>query len=53
MIMIIDLTRAGSQYYATYFSPTAIWIVGVVYVAVFLVFTVVGKIVENRVVVRR
>ena len=53
MIMIMDLTRAGSQYYATYFSPTAIWIVGVVYVAIFLIFTIVGRVVENKVVVKR
>ena len=51
MIMIMDLTRAGS--YATYFSPTAIWIVGVVYVAIFLIFTIVGRVVENKVVVKR
>ena len=53
MIMMMDLTRAGSQYYATYFSPTAIWIVGVVYVAIFLIFTIVGRVVENKVVVKR
>ena len=53
MIMTMDLTRAGSQYYATYFSPTAIWIVGVVYVAIFLIFTIVGRVVENKVVVKR
>ena len=53
MIMIMYLTRAGSQYYATYFSPTAIWIVGVVYVAIFLIFTIVGRVVENKVVVKR
>lgn len=53
MIMIMDLTRAGSQYYATYFSPTTIWIVGVVYVAIFLIFTIVGRVVENKVVVKR
>ena len=53
MIMIMDLTRAGSQYYATYFSPTAIWIVDVVYVAIFLIFTIVGRVVENKVVVKR
>lgn len=53
MIMIMDLTRAGSQYYATYFSPMAIWIVGVVYVAIFLIFTIVGRVVENKVVVKR
>ena len=53
MIMIMDLTRAGSQYYATYFSPTAMWIVGVVYVAIFLIFTIVGRVVENKVVVKR
>lgn len=53
MIMIMDLTRAGSQYYATYFSPTAIWIVGVVYVAIFLIFMIVGRVVENKVVVKR
>ena len=47
MIMIMDLTRAGSQYYATYFSPTAIWIVGVVYVAIFLIFTIVGRVVDK------
>lgn len=53
MIMIMDLTRAGNQFYATYFSPTAIWIVGVIYVAIFLIYTVIGKVIEQKVVVRR
>lgn len=48
MIMIIDLTGAANQYYANYFDPTSIWIVGLLYIGLFLVFTLIGRGVETR-----
>lgn len=53
MIMIIDLTAAGRQFYAKYFNPTSIWIVGLVYIALFLIFSVIGRAIERRVRVKR
>jgi len=53
MIMIIDLTGAGSLYYANYFSPASIWIVGLVYVALFLIYSLIGKRIETALAVRR
>lgn len=48
MIMILDLTRAGNLFYSKYFNPTSIWIVGGIYVVLFLLFSFVGKILENK-----
>lgn len=53
MIMIMDLTRAGSQYYAKYFSATSIWIVGGIYIVLFLIFTLIGKWIEGSIAVKR
>ena len=53
MIMIIDLTGAASRYYATYFDPTSIWVVGVIYIGLFLIYSVIGRILERRIQVRR
>lgn len=53
MIMIIDLTGAASQYYSKYFDPTSIWIVGLIYVLIFLIYSVIGRQIERRVQVRR
>ena len=53
MIMIMDLTAAGRQFYAKYFNPTSIWIVGLVYIALFLIFSLIGRLIERRVRVHR
>lgn len=53
MIMIIDLTGAGSQFYSKYFNPISIWIVGLIYIALFLIFTLIGRGIEKRVQVKR
>lgn len=53
MIMIIDLTAAGRQFYAKYFNPTSIWIVGLVYIALFLIFSLIGRLIERKVRVNR
>lgn len=53
MIMILDLTAAGRQFYAKHFNPTSIWIVGLVYIALFLIFTLIGRLIERRARVHR
>lgn len=53
MIMIMDLTAAGRKFYAKYFNPTSIWIVGLVYIALFLIFSLIGRVIERRVRVNR
>ena len=52
-VMIFELSRAGNQFYANYFDNTAIWIVAVIYVLLFGLFTLVGKTLERRLKVRR
>lgn len=34
-IMILDLTRAGDQFYSRYLNITAIWIIATIYIALF------------------
>lgn len=53
MIMILDLTRAGDRFYSAYLSVSAIWIVALLYILLFLIFSAVGKLIERRVKVRR
>ena len=53
MIMILDLTRAGDRFYSRYFSVSSIWIVAVIYIALFLIFNTAGRLIERRVKVRR
>lgn len=53
MIMILDLTAAGSRFYARYFNATSIYIVGFVYILLFLIYSVIGRKIENKVCVRR
>lgn len=53
MIMIVDITRAGSIFYDKYLSSVSVWIVACIYVAIFLIFTRVGKFVEKKAMVKR
>ena len=53
MIMIVELTRAGSIFYAKFANVSAFYIVGMVYIFVFLAVSVLGKYVEKRFRVKR
>jgi His/Glu/Gln/Arg/opine family amino acid ABC transporter permease subunit len=53
MIMILDLTRAGSIFYSQFFSTTAFYIVGLFYILLFMIFSVAGKQIETRVKISR
>ena len=53
LIMLVDLSRAGGIFYDKYLSSVSIWIVAVLYVIIFLVFTQLGRIVEKKLMVRR
>ncbi len=53
MIMIVDITRAGSIFYDKYLSSVSVWIVACIYVAIFLVFTQLGRYVEKKAMVKR
>lgn len=53
MIMILDLTRAGDRFYSKYLNVSAIWIVALIYIILFLLFSTAGKAIERRVKVRR
>ena len=48
LIMIMDLLRSGQAYYDKYLSSVSIWIVGAVYVVIFLVLTWLGSHIETR-----
>ena len=53
MIMIVEITRCGNLFYSKYFDSISIWIVGALYVFLFIIFSAFGKYVEKRVQVRR
>ncbi|MCE5236551.1 MAG: amino acid ABC transporter permease [Clostridiaceae bacterium] len=53
MIMILDLTRAGSVFYSKFFDTASFYIVGLLYLGLFLVFSLIGKQVEKRISVKR
>lgn len=53
MIMILDLTAAGSHFYARYFNATSIYIVGLVYILLFLIYSMIGRKIEAKVCVHR
>lgn len=53
MIMILDLTRASTIYYAKFFDPASFYVVGVFYLALFLIFSFAGKRIENRMSIKR
>jgi len=53
MIMIVDITRAGSMFYDKYLSSVSIWIVAALYIVIFLVFTWLGRLVERKAIVKR
>ncbi len=53
LIMIVDITRAGSIFYDKYLSSVSIWIVAAIYVAIFLLITQLGKFVEKKSLVAR
>lgn len=53
MIMIVEITRCGNLFYSKYFDSISIWIVGALYVLLFLLFSSAGKILEKRIQVRR
>jgi His/Glu/Gln/Arg/opine family amino acid ABC transporter permease subunit len=53
LIMILDLTRAGVRFYTRTFNNASIWIVAVIYVALFLLFSYIGKYTEKKNIVRR
>ena len=52
-IMILDLTRAGDQFYSRYLNITAIGLVAAIYVTLFLIFSTIGRRIERRVKVYR
>ncbi len=53
MIMILDLTRAGSIYYAKFYNTAAFYIVGLIYILVFVAVNFAGKRIEKRLCVKR
>lgn len=53
MIMIVDITRAGSMFYDKYLSSVSVWIVAVLYIVIFLMFTQAGRLTEKKVMVKR
>lgn len=53
LIMIVDLTRAGSIFYDKYLNSISVWIVAVLYILIFLAFTCIGKFVEKKSMVKR
>lgn len=53
MIMISDLTRAGNLYYSKYFDASAIWLVALLYISIFLCINLAGKVFERKYAVRR
>lgn len=53
IIMVTDLMRAGNMFYEKYLNSTSIWLVGVIYIAIFFMITFIGRIIEKRVMVRR
>jgi len=53
LIMILDLTRAGVRFYTRTFNNASIWIVAVIYVVLFLLFSYIGKYTEKKNIVRR
>lgn len=48
LIMIFDLMRAGQAYYDKYLSSVSIWIVGVIYVLIFLALSWLGSRLEQK-----
>ncbi len=48
LIMIFDLMRAGQAYYDKYLSSVSIWIVGVIYVLIFLALSWLGARLEQK-----
>ena len=48
MIMVVELTRAANVFYAKYYSTTSFYIVAVLYIALFLIATVIGRAIEKR-----
>lgn len=53
MIMILDLTRAGSVFYSKFFNTTSFYICGFLYILLFMIFSISGKQIEKRVKVGR
>lgn len=53
MIMIVDLTRASTIFYAKFFNPASFYVVGLFYLAIFVVFSFAGKRIEKRFAVKR
>lgn len=53
MIMIVDITRAGSMFYDKYLSSVSVWIVAALYVLIFLLFTQAGRLIEKKALVKR
>lgn len=48
LIMIFDLMRSGQAYYDKYLSSVSIWIVGLVYVLIFLALSWLGSYIEKK-----
>lgn len=53
MLMIVDITRAGSMFYDKYLSSVSIWIVAALYILIFLAFTQLGRFFERKAIVKR
>lgn len=53
MIMIVEITRCGNLFYSKYFDSVSIWIVGALYIGLFLLVSFAGKQLEKKIAVRR
>jgi len=53
LIMILDLTRAGTMFYSQTFNTSSIGVIAVIYVIIFLGFSNLGHFIEKKVVVKR
>lgn len=53
LIMVFDLMRSGQAFYDKHLSSTSIWIVGGIYVIIFLLLTLVGSHIEKKAAFKR
>ncbi len=53
LIMVMDLMRAGSAFYEKYLNSVSIWVIAFIYIAIFLLITQIGRILEKKAMVRR
>jgi len=53
MIMIVEIMRCGNLFYSKYFDSISYWIIGGIYILLFLAFNYGGKMLEKKTLVRR